>query len=266
MKQRTITAVIAACIFIPIILFGGVLFHLSVYIIASIGVLELIKMKKISRYSVASAIGLALVWSLMFPYKDYGFAESTEPFITKSEITLVAMLILLSYTVLVKNRFTFDDAGFLLISSIYIGMGFNYLIETQRAGLEYLFFALFTVWATDTGAYLFGRAFGKKKLWPQISPNKTIEGSIGGIFLACVVAFIFQLFVEMDHSMIVVLLVTILISIAGQIGDLVESALKRHYAVKDSGRILPGHGGVLDRFDSLIFILPILHLIHFIPS
>ncbi|MBA2174077.1 phosphatidate cytidylyltransferase [Halobacillus locisalis] len=264
MKQRTITAVVAALIFIPIVFLGGTVFKLFVYVIASIALLELVRMKKISRYSVASGLGLLLMWALMFPYSDLeGYVDLTE-FITKSEITLLAVLILLSYTVLVKNRFTFDDAGFLLISVIYIGMGFNYLIETRSGGLEYLFFALFVVWATDTGAYVFGRAFGKHKLWPQISPKKTIEGSVGGIILACIVAVVFQLTAPLDHSMLIVLLVTILISIAGQIGDLVESAFKRHYAVKDSGKILPGHGGVLDRFDSLIFILPILHLINFI--
>lgn len=268
MKQRTITAVVAALIFLPIVIFGGLLFKFFVYVIASIALLELVRMKKISRYSVASGLGLLLMWALMFPYQTLAeYNIDVTSFITKSEITLLAVLVLLSYTVLVKNRFTFDDAGFLLISVIYIGMGFNYLIETRvvDGGLDYLFFALFVVWATDTGAYLFGRAFGKHKLWPQISPKKTIEGSIGGIVLACIVAVVFQLVQPLEHSMIIVLLVTILVSIAGQIGDLVESAFKRHYAVKDSGKILPGHGGVLDRFDSLIFILPILHLINFIP-
>lgn len=264
MKQRTITAVVAALIFIPIVLLGGWPFKAFVYFIASIALLELIRMKKIARYSVAAGLGLVLMWALMFPYEVFDNVVDSDDLVTKSEITLLAVLVLLSYTVLVKNRFTFDDAGFLLLSSIYIGMGFNYLIETRDADLTYILFALFIVWATDTGAYLFGRSFGKHKLWPQISPKKTIEGSIGGVVLACVVAFIFHLVEPLEHSLIVVLLVTVLISIAGQIGDLVESAFKRHYAVKDSGKILPGHGGVLDRFDSLIFILPILHLINFI--
>ncbi len=263
MKQRTITAVVAALIFLPIVMLGDVIFQAFVYLIASIAIYELMRMKKIARYSVASVITLLLMWTLM--YSQGMFWDYDLP-VTKSELTLLAVLILLSYTVLVKNRFTFDDVGFLLLSAIYIGMGFYYLIVTREAGLQFIFYALFVVWATDTGAYIFGRLFGKHKLWPQISPKKTIEGSVGGVVLACIVAYIFHMIEPFTHSLFTVLLVTILISIAGQIGDLVESALKRHYAVKDSGKILPGHGGVLDRFDSLIFMLPILHLIGFIPE
>ncbi|UOQ93249.1 phosphatidate cytidylyltransferase [Halobacillus shinanisalinarum] len=263
MKQRTITAVVAALIFLPIVMLGGGIFQAFVYLIASIAIYELMRMKKIARYSIASGITLLLMWTLM--YKQGMFFGYDLP-VTKSELTLLAVLILLSYTVLVKNRFTFDDVGFLLLAAIYIGMGFYYLIVTEQAGLEYVFYALFVVWATDTGAYIFGRLFGKHKLWPQISPKKTIEGSIGGVVLAVVVAYIFHMIEPLHHSLLIVLAVTILISITGQIGDLVESALKRHYAVKDSGKILPGHGGVLDRFDSLIFMLPILHLVGFIPE
>ncbi|WP_079529876.1 phosphatidate cytidylyltransferase [Halobacillus hunanensis] len=263
MKQRTITAVVAALIFLPIVMLGDVIFQAFVYLIASIAIYELMRMKKIARYSIASVITLLLMWTLM--YNQGMFGGYNVP-ITKSELTLLAVLILLSYTVLVKNRFTFDDVGFLLLSAIYIGMGFYYLIVTREEGLQFIFYALFVVWATDTGAYIFGRLFGKHKLWPQISPKKTIEGSIGGVVLACVVAYVFHTIEPFSHSLFIVLIVTIIISIAGQIGDLVESALKRHYAVKDSGKILPGHGGVLDRFDSLIFMLPILHLIGFIPE
>src|SRR5690606_996650 len=119
-------------------------------------------------------------------------------------------------------------------------------------------------WATDTGAYFFGRAFGKHKLWPTISPKKTIEGAIGGIISACIVGISFHLIYPFEHSFWMIVLVTILVSMVGQLGDLVESAYKRYFGVKDSGNILPGHGGILDRFDSLLFVVPFLHLIHFI--
>src|SRR5699024_7911628 len=120
------------------------------------------------------------------------------------------------------------------------------------------------VWATDTGAYFVGRSLGKRKLMPAISPKKTIEGALGGIICASIVAIIFQLVKPFSVSLITVIGVTILASIAAQLGDLVTSAFNRHFNVKDSGTILPGHGGILDRFDSLLFVLPFLYVIGFV--
>ncbi|GAE91590.1 phosphatidate cytidylyltransferase [Gracilibacillus boraciitolerans JCM 21714] len=176
------------------------------------------------------------------------------------------VLLLLSYTVLVKNKFTFEDAGFLILAAIYVGLGFYYFIQTREVenGLVYIFYAILVILSTDTGAYFFGRTFGKHKLWPQISPNKTVEGALGGIVVACIVAVIFQYFYNVHDSLLLVIVVTIIASIFAQIGDLVESAIKRHYNVKDSGKLLPGHGGILDRFDSWLFVFPLLHFIHFI--
>lgn len=102
---------------------------------------------------------------------------------------------------------------------------------------------------------------GKRKLWPEISPNKTVEGFIGGIVTAVVLSLVFQAVTGFLPSYLLVMFITLLLSIFGQLGDLVESALKRHYHVKDSGSILPGHGGILDRFDSFLFVLPFLYLL-----
>ncbi len=100
-------------------------------------------------------------------------------------------------------------------------------------------------------------------MWPEISPNKTVEGAIGGVLLACVIGISFHMVHPFQNDMMVVVAVTVLVSVFGQIGDLVESAFKRYYGVKDSGNLLPGHGGILDRLDSLLFVLPILHFIQF---
>jgi len=123
--------------------------------------------------------------------------------------------------------------------------------------------ALFIVWATDSGAYLVGTRYGRRKLLPKVSPNKTIEGSLGGIISAVLVSAIFisvRPQVATPYSFVTMLLLTVVFSIAGQFGDLVESAIKRHFGVKDSGKFIPGHGGVLDRFDSLLFVFPLMHL------
>ena len=117
---------------------------------------------------------------------------------TKVEIALLAVLLFLTYTVVTKNRFTFDDVAFSIMCTLYVGMGFYYFIETREAGLVYIFYSLFIIWATDSGAYFIGRAMGKRKLWPEISPNKTIEGSIGGIVCAVIVSILFGVFTDMD--------------------------------------------------------------------
>lgn len=141
-----------------------------------------------------------------------------------------------------------------------MGLGFHFMIEARATGLSTIFYAFLIVWTTDTGAYLIGRQIGKHKLAPHVSPNKTWEGSIGGTVLALIVCAVYLYFFPQKYGYVIMLLATIVFSIGGQLGDLIESALKRHYGVKDSGRILPGHGGIFDRFDSLLFVLPLMYL------
>lgn len=262
MKQRIITGVIAAALFIPIVFYGGVPFTILVYALASVGLYELIRMNKLTVISMPTVLAALLLWTILVPSNVTGVFETIG--LTKVEITFVIVLLLLSYTVLSKNTFTFDNAAFLLMATTYVAMGFFYLNETRLAGIQYVFYALFVIWATDSGAYFIGKAIGKRKLWPEISPNKTIEGSIGGILCGIVVALVYNVFLPVQSNISVLIAVTIAISVFGQIGDLVESAFKRHYGVKDSGTILPGHGGILDRTDSWLFVLPLLHFLHFI--
>ena len=134
-------------------------------------------------------------------------------------------------------------------------------------GSLYVCYALSVAWLSDTGAYFFGSYFGKNKLCPQISPKKTIEGVIGGIGL-CVIGsllifFIFSKFIFLDQIRVnyfAVLAISIVGSSISVFGDLVFSAIKRGYKVKDFGNIMPGHGGVLDRFDSVIFVVPFIYI------
>ena len=99
-----------------------------------------------------------------------------------------------------KNKFSFDDVAFSIMATLYVGMGFYYFIETREAGgIVYIFYSLFIIWATDSGAYFIGRALGNNKLSPEISPNKTIEGFIGGICCAVIVAMLFGIFTEMKY-------------------------------------------------------------------
>lgn len=222
-------------------------------------------MKGRSLMSVPGLISLVALYAFMLP-GDWSQQVYEWTGYLKVEFVFMAVILLLIHTVVVKNSFTFDDAAFAILGTLYVGLGFYYLIETREseAGLTVLIFALLVVWFTDSGAYFTGRKIGKRKLWPEISPNKTIEGFVGGIIWALGIALIFTYFAGMEQPLLLVIIVAIVASIFGQMGDLVESALKRHFNVKDSGKMLPGHGGILDRFDSILFVMPLLHFLHFI--
>lgn len=250
-------------LFIPLVILGGLPFTFIVYAMATVGLYEILRMKQLQFFSVSGILTWIALVILLLPGQYTATLEHAVGY-TKVEMTFLIVLLLLIYTVLVKNKFTFDDAAFSVFGALYVGIGFYYLIETRLSGVEFVFYALLVIWSTDSGAYFVGRKLGKRKLWPEISPNKTIEGFFGGILTAVCVAIIFNLLFPVTESFIILIAVTIVASIIGQLGDLVESALKRHYDVKDSGTLLPGHGGILDRFDSLLFVLPFLHFLHFV--
>ncbi|WP_243354324.1 phosphatidate cytidylyltransferase [Bacillus litorisediminis] len=258
MKQRIITAVIAGAIFLAIVFYGNELLTIATYILATIGLHELLKMRKQSLLSVQGLLSVLMLWVFLLPDEQARWLEDT--LFSKIELMFLIVLLFLTYTVLTKNKVTFDDVSFCILSTLYVGIGFFYLIQTREAGLDFILYSLFIIWTTDSGAYFIGKAFGKRKLWPEISPNKTVEGSIGGVICAVVTAVVFYfVYPEITDNLLVFIIGTIVLSVFGQIGDLVESAFKRYYNVKDSGDILPGHGGILDRFDSLLFVWPLLY-------
>lgn len=133
-----------------------------------------------------------------------------------------------------------------------------YLLRQLPGGAAWAFLSFFLVWATDTGAYLIGRAFGKHPLSPRVSPNKTVEGSLGGLLTAVLVAVLYWNYIG-GASLAYFLGLALVAGVAAQLGDLFESALKRSAGVKDSGKLIPGHGGVLDRFDSFVFAIPVVY-------
>lgn len=265
MKQRVITAVVALIVFIPIIYVGGIALELTAALLAIVGVYELFRMKGLAIASfegILAAIGAVILVLPKDPWFPF-LPENTDTF----ALFYLIVLFLLGISVVSKNTYTIDEAGFPVLVSLYVGVGFQNFLAARLApsGLVVLFFGLFVVWATDIGAYMVGRQYGRNKLWPEISPNKTVEGAIGGIVSAVIVAIIYLLLFPGDtyfgHNTFLMIAFTVVFSIAGQFGDLVESAFKRHYGVKDSGNILPGHGGILDRFDSMLFVFPLMHLL-----
>lgn len=257
MKQRVITAVIALIIFLPLLYLGGLPFDILVTLMGIVAMSEFLIMKKKLLVSFEAIISFLLMLSILLPVFWAGFWTQD----TLGGSFYLLALVMLVYTVISKNRFSFDDAGVLLLGGLYAGLGFRFMMLARAESLWMMLYALLIVWITDSGAYLIGRKIGKNKLALHISPNKTWEGSIGGSLSTVVIVGAYLYFVQaaFPYSFSTMLLWTLVFSVGGQLGDLIESAFKRHYGVKDSGKILPGHGGILDRFDSLLFVLPLMH-------
>lgn len=259
MKQRVITGAVALLFFIPMIILGGIPLQLVAAALAGIGVFELFRMKGLPIKSAETVLAIVAAIFLVLP-KESWFNFLPEQMDNMSLFYVVVMIIM-TLPVFSKNTYTFDRAAFPVLVSLYVGYGFQNFVSARQAGIDVLMYALLVVWATDIGAYMLGMKFGQRKLAPHISPNKSIEGSLGGILSAVVVGAVYCLVFPMPYNVGLMMLLTIIFSIFGQMGDLVESAYKRHYGVKDSGKILPGHGGILDRFDSMLFVFPIMHFV-----
>jgi phosphatidate cytidylyltransferase len=152
-------------------------------------------------------------------------------------------------------------AAWTLLGVIYAGglLGYGSLLRTGSEGREFVFFVAFTIWAGDIGAYYVGSRLGRRPLAPRISPKKTVEGAVGGIGATLLVAALGSGGLWPRLPVMTAILVGGVLALFGVLGDLAESAIKRAAGVKDSGRIIPGHGGVLDRLDSVIFGCPVLY-------
>ena len=192
---------------------------------------------------------------------------------------LTLLAVLLSFFLFLRTVFKYGrirpvNSAYALYGTVYVGAGFiamfalrsgligSYFRDDFAAvmldpGRFFMFLVLFSVWASDTFAYFAGRAFGKNKLCPAISPGKTLEGALGGFIGAVAVALIVSLVFRFSvlHGVIIGLIV----AITAPLGDLIESVLKRTCGVKDSGALIPGHGGILDRFDSLLIAAPAVY-------
>lgn len=261
MKTRVITAIIALIIFVPLLIIGGIPLTIFTSLLGAIAIGELLYMKKRLLVSFEAIFSFLAVIVTILPNNFWLMLPANNLFQRQSLLYFFIAVILI-VTVLTNNRLSFDDVGSLVLGVFYIGFGFHYFLQARSDNWMSFVFGLIIVWSTDSFAYIFGRRFGKHKLIPKVSPNKTWEGSVGGTIIATIIATIFAVLFKINPQFNVfqIIFVALLLSIAGQFGDLIESALKRFYGVKDSGNILPGHGGILDRFDSMLFVMPLLVL------
>lgn len=203
------------------------------------------------------------------------YNSSKDYFVNSFNFTLyywkyIMLLILFALSIITLFRFTEElvtDSGKLIFTAVYLGIPFSLTLAIPNSNnplTSEIFFIFLLIWISDSFAYLVGRKFGKRKLAPKISPNKSIEGLLGGIIFTIITGII----IEINYSQLRGnwIIISILIALSAPIGDLAESKLKRFFKVKDSGNLMPGHGGILDRLDSFIFCIPVIFLYYLINS
>jgi len=266
LKKRIITALVGIPLLIAVIWFGEPWFTILVAIWGLLAAFEFYRLVAASKVSPLTYFGL--IWTLLFilsPHFDYA---TLTPLLLTSAVILSLIWLLLRR----QKEGAFIGWAWTMGGILYIGWLLSYFVAlrggyyplsiTETDGRNWVFLALFTTFASDTAAFFVGRALGKHHLAPHISPGKTWEGATAGVFGAIIVSLFFTLpklftipnpVYLQDFSYWQAIFLGLLISVFGQLGDLVESLLKRNIGVKESGKLIPGHGGVLDRIDSVVF-------------
>ncbi len=268
MKKRIITGIIMAVVFIPLVILSGWFYTAFIAFLSYMAGYEVLNMMENEEPRFKRLKYIAPIWNVLSI-----LVSALEPTLLLPSLIIIALLYL-SLAVIFKN-FNIKSSMSLIFTYIYTGLLFSFIYSLRtpfatgyfNTGLYLVLFLAIVVMFTDMGALTFGLLFGKKKLCPEISPKKSVEGAIGGLINGVVISVIYYfiisrfvtkssiLFIYNVHPIVeglIVVLLAVFLSIATQMGDLIASKLKRHYGIKDFGKIFPGHGGVLDRFDSMI--------------
>lgn len=255
MKTRIITSIILLLVLVPLCVFANdIVFAVAMGLLAGMAVFEWVGcVKCLGRVELWCPLLLMAVLSPMCSIFSMKIALG---------ICVFGLIYAMALQVLSHKRIDLNAAGKLLTGTFYIILGFTSLtlFRAERPSLFWLVFIC--AWGCDVFAYFGGKFFGKRKLSPEISPKKTIEGSIIGAAMSGVFFVLFALlFLDLNMIMeyILMFIIGVVAAIVSQMGDLIMSAVKRQFGIKDFGRLLPGHGGILDRFDSILLVAPALY-------
>lgn len=251
MKKRIITALLIIACVVPPLVFGGWLVYLLVAFIVVVGGLELLQLSEHKTQWPFFVKPLAILSVFALCFLD-----------VRIQIPALSAISLLFLSIpICSDHFHAKDAFLCIVYIVVfytIASGFMDIYNTNAI---YVWYIIIATYVCDTGAYFCGRFLGKHKLNVRISPKKTWEGAIGGWFFAMILSFLFGYFFIDTMTPLQLLCASIILPITGQIGDLSFSAIKRCFQIKDFSDLLPGHGGVLDRVDSLVFNFVFFHLI-----
>lgn len=256
MKTRVISAIIAIIIIVPIIYIGGNLFNFTAALLGLIGLRELMSLKEKEKNIPIVMKIITVICFLALVLANLN-TRSYEFLVDYKLISLIMFLILFPMVFIHDfKKYNTNDALYLLGGIFFLGIAFNYLITVRMLNLNYLIFLLLITIFTDTFAYITGALIGKHKMSKIVSPKKTWEGFIGGAFFGTFISSMFYISAfDYTGNIIILVLVILSLSVVAQVGDLTFSSIKRYYEIKDFGNIMPGHGGVLDRLDSILFVL-----------
>ena len=256
MKTRVISATIMLIIFMPLLFIGGEAFSLGVYLVSLLGLNEFLKIKNDRKYIPSFIKFISYILLTLLILTNTNVKEIT--FSIDYRILAGLFISYLIPTVLYHDRekYSVNDAFYLIGGVLFLGISMSLLILIRNNSLALTIYLFLIAIITDTYAYFIGSLIGRHKLLESISPKKTLEGMIGGTVFGTFIGTVFySLFVSSTTPIYVVILITLFLSVIGQFGDLVFSAIKRYFSKKDFSNIVPGHGGILDRMDSIIFIL-----------
>ena len=267
LKKRVITALWGIPLVFLAVWFNVPLpwFLILAAVLGVLAVFEFYRMTGVWKTLPLAIFGM--VWTLLFIIRPYYPAQMELHLLIVSAVGI--SLIMLVF--LPKKDGLFSHWAWTLGGILYVGWLLSYLVALRlepgtaafpNAGRDFVFLALLATFGSDTAAYFVGKAWGRHKLAPSISPGKTWEGTIAGVIGAVIVAYLFTLEapLQLPLSWWQAILLGLAISVFGQLGDLVESLLKRNCGVKDSGALMPGHGGLLDRMDSVLFAGVVVYL------
>lgn len=264
MLKRTISGIIFGLLIAAILIVNNQIFDsVAITMIALVGTYEFFKAFKNIGIRPISWVGYLGCLGIMIMGGYIG--EEYKILLIKITIPLI-LISTFAYIILIRVKRTIIDVAITTFALIYIPFLFSFLklILNMENGRILIWYVLFGAFASDTFAYLIGKNFGKTKLCPDISPNKTVEGAIGGVVGTVLFYIIFTLIVNrylmVPLNLYYFIFVGIIASISGQFGDITASGIKRYCKIKDFGKIMPGHGGILDRFDSVMFVAPMVYI------
>ncbi|WP_027629498.1 phosphatidate cytidylyltransferase [Ruminiclostridium cellobioparum] len=268
LKTRVISALVGLILLIAVLYLGSIVLGVVVSIIAAIGLYEFYNSAaKLKNIHPIKPVGyLSIIPLLLLGLEETGWYRLDLGILTGISVCVVIFLSM-AFIVFGHKRYNIIDACVTAFGIAYVPflMSFLILIRKMDFGILLIWLIFIGAWGTDTMAYTFGRLFGKRKIVPEISKNKTMAGAIGGILGCVALMFVFGLisrsFFGLELSTAALVLLGLFCGVISQIGDWSASAVKRYVNVKDYGSIMPGHGGVLDRFDSILFVAPVVYYV-----